>query len=305
MSRILVTGASGFIGSACLPDLLARGYEVHAVLSPTREVPRDLTGLEGTEWDRVDLLDANAIASLIERAQASHLLHLAWYAPGSWDAAENWPWVDASLDLLREFATAGGRRAVVTGTSAEYDYHRGDGVCSEDETPLDPQTIYGKSKHALFERAAPLLAQTSAGLAWARIFSLYGPREEPTRLVPSVARALLQEKPALCTAGLHKRDFLHVDDAARALGLLIDGDLVGPVNVGSGDAIEVRAVVEQVAAETGHEELVQYGVLPTREVDPPLLVADTQRIREELGFQPSIALQEGIAESVAWWRGEM
>jgi nucleoside-diphosphate-sugar epimerase len=305
MKRVLVTGAPGFIGSACLPDLLAREYEIHAVASPKREIPDDLLELDGIEWRRSDLLDPSEFAPLLERTQPSHLLHLAWHAPGSWDAPENWRWVDVSLALLGEFIAGGGTRAVVTGTSAEYDYHQGDGVCSEKTTPLQAQSIYGQSKRQLFERAIQLFEGAPPNFAWARLFSLYGPREQYKRLVPSVTRALLRSEPAKCTDGLQKRDFLHVDDAARALVALLDSNVTGPLNIASGNAIPVRDVVEQVVAETGNADLVRYGALPTRAVDPPLMVADTKLLHEALGFEPEISLQEGIARTVSWWRSEL
>src|SRR3954452_23524389 len=135
--RVLVTGATGFIGHH-LPELLSsRGFEVATV----------------SRAGGVDLLEPGAPERVVAEVQPTHLLHLAWYAePGKyWTSPENVRWVEASLALLRAFAAGGGRRAVLAGTCAEYDWAHG--FCSEGVTPLAPWTLYGPSKHALREMA--------------------------------------------------------------------------------------------------------------------------------------------------------
>src|SRR5215207_5082472 len=94
--------------------------------------------------------------------------------------------LQASLALLRAFAAAGGRRAVVAGTSAEYDWHAVGRRCHERRTPLRPATLYGAAKHALHTAAAPYAEQVGFELAWGRVFFVYGPWEPEGRLVPSV-----------------------------------------------------------------------------------------------------------------------
>src|SRR5205085_8625551 len=125
-----------------------------------------------------------------------------------WTAPENVRWVEASLALLRAFAEAGGRRAVLAGTCAEYDWGAGDEVLNERNTPLRPDTLYGAAKHGLHVVGAAQAAQVGFELAWGRVFFLYGPGEAPGRLVPAVARALLAGEPAKTTAGTQVRDFL-------------------------------------------------------------------------------------------------
>ena len=144
MKRVLVTGATGFIGRHSLAGLLAADYEVHAV---TLEPP--LVDPSSVVWHRADLLDTHHIPDLLATVRPSHLLHFAWYAtPGRyWIAPENLQWVQASLGLLQAFTHAGGRRVVMAGTCAEYDWNYG--FCSEAITPLAPRTLYGVCKHAL------------------------------------------------------------------------------------------------------------------------------------------------------------
>jgi nucleoside-diphosphate-sugar epimerase len=140
-------------------------------------------------------------------------------------------------------------------------------------------------------------------VAQARLFWLYGPREHPARLVPSVARPLLAGAPAACSSGAQVRDFLHVEDAAEALVALTRSGLSGPVNVGSGEPVAVRDVIAGVARGCGRPELVRLGERKAAAGEPPLLVADPSRLRDELGWRPRRGLAAGLAETVDWWRG--
>ena len=298
MSRVLLTGGTGFIGRHTIEPLTAAGHEVHAFsVSPPDESL-------GTVWHHVDLLDATATAEAIERTRPELLLHLAWdVTPGAfWTASTNVPWVAASLALLGEFLAAGGRRAVLAGTCAEYDWNGLREACREGTTPVRPHTLYGSCKHATHLVAETLAAQQGAELAWGRIFHLYGPGEREGRLVPSVARALLAGQAVPTSDGSQLRDFTHVRDVAAAFVALLGSDVQGAVNVASGKGVTVRAVIEAIAAETGHGELVEWGALARSPDDPPELVADVARLRDEVGFSASIPLEAGLRESVESWR---
>jgi nucleoside-diphosphate-sugar epimerase len=281
VSRVLLTGASGFIGSHARAALGERGHEV---LAP-----------------RVDLLQPGAAEELVRATGATHLLHLAWYAvPGKfWTAPENDSWVEATLRLLRAFYAAGGERAVGAGTCAEYDWSPG-GVLSETDTPVRPATPYGQAKAQTFAAASDL-----GPLAWGRIFFLYGPGEHPDRLVSSVTRRLLAGEEAPTTEGTQVRDFMHVADVAGAFAALLDSGVTGAVNIGSGVPVTVRELVEEVGRAAGRPELLRPGALPQREGEPPELVADVRRLRDEVRFTPHHDLKSGIAETVEWWRGKI
>jgi nucleoside-diphosphate-sugar epimerase len=296
--RVLLTGASGFVGSRAVKALARRGYEVHAVSSrPNEDSPI-------VAWHVADLLRPDAADALVDRVRPDSLLHLAWYAEHGlfWTSTENVRWVEATLRLLRAFADRGGSRAVLAGTCAEYEWTVDGGVCSEINTPLRPKTLYGVSKNATRAVAQALADEVGFELAWGRIFFLYGPGEAATRLVPSVVRALLQGTPAAVSEGSQIRDFLHVDDVAEAFVALLDGDVQGPVNIGSGNGVAIREVIELVGAAAGHPDLIRFGAVETRAGEPASLVADVRRLRDEVAFRPRIALEDGIADTVAWWQ---
>jgi len=298
MTRLLITGATGFIGEPAVRA--AREYfEVHATARNCREqVP------SGVQFRTCDLLNPADTIRLIEEVRPTHLLHLAWIAtPGIyWTSPDNHRWVEASKQLLLTFARCGGKRAVLTGSCAEYDWTVG-GVCHETNTPARPHTTYGRCKLALAQWAEMFSREREIDIAWARLFWMYGPRESPVRLVPSVARSLLAGVSAACTSGTQIRDFLHVSDVASALVSLLQSRLTGPVNIGSGRPIAVRELIECVARSCGRPDLIRLGERDTPTSEPPILVADVQRLHEELGWRPRIDLITGLCETVGWWRG--
>jgi nucleoside-diphosphate-sugar epimerase len=298
MRKVLITGAGGFVGRQCLPRLAAAAREVHAVVRRgTGPGPR------GTVLHRADLLNAAEVSALLAEVRPSHLLHLAWVTtPGVyWTSAENLAWLAASLHLARAFAENGGERAVLAGSCAEYDWAAGE--CREGQTPLRPASLYGVCKNALREVVEGFARSAGLSVAWGRLFFLYGPHEAPRRLVPAVVGALLRGEPALCSAGEQRRDFLHVEDAAAALVALLGSGVTGAVNVGSGEAVPVRAVARRLAALVGRPHLLRLGALPATD-EAPLVVADVRRLREEVGWAPEFSLDCGLARTVAWWKAQ-
>jgi nucleoside-diphosphate-sugar epimerase len=301
MNRVVVTGASGFVGLPLLVELARDGEEVHAV--SRHPSPPETTGVV---WHQLDLRDEDATDSLIADLAPQRLVHLAWYVEHGlfWNAPENVMWVERSLGLLRAFVRAGGTRAVMLGTCAEYDWSAADGPLSESRTPIAPATLYGVCKDGLRRVASVYAEREGIELAWGRPFFFYGPRENPKRLVSSVIRALLAGEPVDTTEGRQRRDFLHVDDVAGALVALLHSSVVGPVNIGSGEDVAVADVIDAIARAVGGPDLVRRGALPDGH-EPPLLVADTARLRDEVGYRPRWKLAEGVASTVGWWREQL
>ena len=296
MSRLLVTGASGFIGRRTLGLLSSRGFEVHAVAR------RPLPQSADVRWHAADVLDPGQRRSLVERVRAKHLLHLAWYGiPGSlWTATENASWVAATIGLAQEFAHAGGERMVLAGTCAEYDWS-GPQPLHEDASSA-PGMFYGVCKESAGRIVAGLGANLGFEVARGRVFFLYGPQEDERRLVSGVARGLVCGERVATSTGEQVRDFLHVDDVAGAFAAIAGWGVTGIVNIGAGQGVTVRRVIDLVAAEAGRPDLLDVGALPLRPGEPPEIVASTRRLNEEVGYVPQIALEEGLAATVAWWR---
>ena len=304
LRRILITGARGFIGRACLRLLqlgaveAAAGDELHATTS-SRAHAWQIDAYHAVTWHAVDLLDEAQARELVREVAPTHLLHLAWYTqPGSfWHSPENARWAHASASLLREFIAIGGRRAVLTGSCAEYDWTNG--VCVESTTPLRPLTPYGASKVGLLREATAACSEANVSFAWARLFFLYGPGAPVEKFPAAVLHALVEDRPAPCTEGRQLRDFLGVDDAADALVRLLASELQGPVNVASGIPRSLSEIARTAARVLNKEHLLRLGALPMRPGDPPSIVADVTRLRDELHWQPSMSLEAGLRRYLA------
>jgi len=295
--RVLLTGATGFVGSHCIEPLRRRGFDV--VATHHGRAPRSV---DGVTWQSVDLLDAAAVQRLIDEVKPTHLLHLAWYVePGKMIASPaNLDWSQASLGLLRLFHAAGGERCVIGGSCYEYDWRYG--YCNEQLTPLRPDTLYGAAKLGLCETLLGYAAATGLSAAWGRMFFLYGPNENPRRLVPSVILSLLKGDPALSSHGRQVRDYMHVQDAANGMVALLDSQAHGAYNVASGQASTIVSIVELLGELTDRRELLRIGAIPARANDAPLVVGDPAAALREFGWAASIALRDGLASTIDWWR---
>jgi nucleoside-diphosphate-sugar epimerase len=298
LKKLLITGATGFIGRHTLASAIYKGYDVYAVT-----VDEPVPSPEQIKWVKLNLFDRTQLTDALSEIRPSHLLHFAWYAePGKyWTSVENIKWVQASLELIMAFQRWGGQRAVFAGSCAEYDWNYG--YCSENVTPLNPATLYGVCKHSLQHMVRQFSIQTGLSTAWGRIFFLYGPDEHPARLVSSVICYLLEGKEALCSHGEQIRDFMYVQDVANAFVALLDSDVQGPINIASGDPVRIKNVVLTIASKLNSEHLVRLGALPTLPNDPPVLIADIGRIKNEVIWTPNWGLEQAITNTIEFWAG--
>jgi nucleoside-diphosphate-sugar epimerase len=308
--RVLVTGANGFIGRWSVPVLLRSGYEVHAVLSgaSNRGNPEQL---RGATIHSADLLDGARVDQLLSEVKATHLLHFAWIAtPGVYrDSPDNFRWRSASEHLLHAFRLHGGRRVMMAGSCAEYDWSRV-GVCDEKDSPLANETLaplspYAECKIALQRALADFGREEHLSTAWGRIFFQFGPDEHPDRLVPSVIRHLLLNREAPCSHGNQIRSFLHAADVGEAFAAVLDGELEGPVNIGSDERITLKELLTRIGAQIGRADLLRLGARPAAPREPPLLVPEIRRLRDEAGWRPRFTLDQGLTDTIAWWRGRL
>jgi nucleoside-diphosphate-sugar epimerase len=299
MKKVLLTGASGFIGRHCIEPLQARGYEVHAISSkaPAAAFP-------GVRWHHVNLLEPGCTRSLFQDVQPSHLLHLAWFVvPGQLiSSPENFSWVRASMELVQQFAASGGSRLTVCGSGYEYDWRYG--YCSETLTPAVPNTVYGSCKQALNVLVGSLAGQAGLSAAWGRVFFLYGPHEHPQRLVSSIILSLLRGESAKSSHGRQIRDYMHVQDVADGLVAVLDSEIAGNVNVSSGRSTTIREIVLTIGRLFDRPDLIQLGAIPARANDAPMVVGDNARIVAEVGWQPKYELEAGLQHTIDWWKGQ-
>lgn len=299
--RILVTGASGFVGSHVVRTLVAQGHEVTALVREDSSLWRleDLEG--GYRLARLPNGWTGALLDPLDGWPPEACVHLAWYAvPGEYlQSPENIPSLVLTLRLLEELAAAGCKHAVMAGTCFEYDtdvgYLREDG-------PTRPATIYAAAKLAASTLGRHRAAQLGIGFAWARLFYVYGPFEDERRLVPAVVRALLEGREFPASAGTQVRDYLHVEDLATALSVLAVGQVAGTYNVCSGEPITIAALLTEVERVVGRPGLVRLGAVAMRPGEPNFVCGDNSRLKEATGWAPRRTLPEGLADTVAWWK---
>jgi nucleoside-diphosphate-sugar epimerase len=292
--RVLVTGGTGFIGRQAVASLIGSGARVHLHC-------RHPQGLfENVPTTCGDLTIPGAARELLEQVQPDVLLHLAWNVEHGkfWTNRQNIDWTATSLVLARASLDVGVRRFVGVGTCYEYSWPR-EGNCREDETPIIPTSLYAVAKDAT-RRVLEELSDFS--FAWARLFYLFGPYEHADRLVPSLASSLARGEAASLSSGKVVRDFMHTRDAGAALAALALSDVAGAVNIASGEGVSIASIAERLGGIAGRPDLIRIGALPDREGEPPRIVADVRRLRDEVGFRPSLTLQEGLADTYSWWR---
>ncbi|WP_203076092.1 NAD-dependent epimerase/dehydratase family protein [Falsiroseomonas ponticola] len=281
--RLLLTGAGGFVGRALAAPLAARGFAVHAVAGRLR----------------ANLLDESDQAALLREVKPAVIVHAAWYVVHGrfWTAPENADWLEASTALARRFAEGGGRRFIGIGSCAEYATEP-EAARWPESRAIAPATPYGIAKAAL---AARLAALEGLSTAWARLFHLFGPGEHPDRLVPAVIAALREGREARCASGRPIRDFASTGFAARGIAALAASAVTGPVNIGAGEGRSIRDLVETLARLAGRPDLPRFGALPDRPGEVPVMVADTTRLRREVGFTEAAGTDAALACA---WRGD-
>lgn len=302
MTKILVTGARGFIGQNCIELLKNTAFEVHAVSSSKvfQEKNTNVT------WHQANLLDSNDISTLLKDIKPTHILHLAWITTPRiyWNSLENYKWIKSSLNLIETFNSLKGERIVISGTCAEYDLNYG--YLSEKLTPLNPDSIYGSSKYALYILLNSLAKRNKDfSWAWGRIFYPYGKYENQQRLVPSVICSLLNDKPAFCSHGEQIRDFIYAGDVADIFIELLENDIGGAINIGSGIPIRLKDIVNKVGEKLNKKDLIKLGVIESPTNEQPLTLADISRLKNEMKWKPKYDLDEGIKKTIDWWKNNI
>jgi nucleoside-diphosphate-sugar epimerase len=287
-SVVLLTGATGFLGSHCLDRLLRERCIIHAVSRRPRHRTHDRV-----TWHVEDLRVPEAAQQLVERVRPTHLLHSAWIAtPGRfWSDPENLDWLQSGVAVLRGFGEIQGRRFVGVGTCAEY--HWEECPFSEDKTPIRPMTLYGKAKAAMAAAVDAFSARYRFSAAWGRIFFPYGPGDAPQRVIPTVIEALQSRRPVVLSDAKQERDFIYVADAADLLVRLLGGDEEGTFNVGTGYGTQIRSIAERIADRLGGRELLKFGATET-DGERMRLIADMSKVTDLLGWSAPTSLETGL-----------
>ena len=302
---MLVTGASGFVGANLALRLLADGHEVHLLLRPEFAPWRIEAFRDRVQLHRVDLTDGAAVQSLVAKIKPAWVFHLAAYGAYSQQADASaivGTNVLGTANLLEACLKIGFEAFVNAGSSSEYGF--------KDHAPTENDFLEPNSRYAVAKASATLycrhIAQHhGAPVTTLRLYSAYGPYEEPTRLLPTlIVRGLKGELPPLVNPDI-ARDFVHVADVCEAFILAArsarkDGAVY---NVGTGVQTSLRQVVETARRAMQLSAEPQWGSMPDRVWDSTVWVANHRKIKEELGWKPSLNFEEGFRSMLDWFRG--
>jgi nucleoside-diphosphate-sugar epimerase len=296
--KVLVTGASGFVGSAIVKSLSEQGIET---VGTSRRVPAgDRTP---ADWRTLDLMDSATVRRFIDEVRPTHIIHSAWTVEHGrfWEDPTNLDWVRATLNLARIARAHDCQKFVGLGTCFEYQWPNSS-PCDEHSTPIANHTLYDSAKDATRRILSAFFHDADCSLAWARLFYLYGDGERLERLVPSIANAIANGRSADCSSGYQIRDFIHVSDAARAVVALTISNVTGAVNIGSGKPVSIADIARMIGKISGRPDLIQLGARADRAEDAPYIVAGLARLQGELGFESKISLDAGLKAVVAHYQ---
>lgn len=299
MNKLFVTGASGFIGSNVVRHALASRCQVAVLVMPgdpllrLRDVQDQIKLIPG------DLDHPETYRSALSAWKPEACIHLAWYAePGKYlHAMENLSCLNGSLALFQELIRINCRHIVMAGTCAEYALQN---KPVHEDSPTDPTTIYAACKLSLNLIGRQLAVRTGVKFAWGRIFYLYGPYEDPRRVVPALIHSLSEGKPFPATSGEQVRDYLHIEDVASAFYTLAKEGAEGVFNICSGEPIPMRRLMEIIGEIMGHGELIRFGEAPARSWDPPFICGDNRKLKG-IGWAPHFTLEQGLKQTIQWW----
>lgn len=301
--KVVVTGATSFIGTETVCQLLKQGHQVCGVVRPeSANLAHLLERIPGEEAEGLQLLelDLSRIGEIGDQIgrQADAWIQIGWDGAGSDNRTRRDVQQDNvvhSLEAVRAAAASGCRRFLFTGSQAEYGvYHQP----VHEDMACHPVSEYGMAKVDFCRQAQPLCQQLGMEYVHARIFSVYGPGDHPWSLVQSCLktwRAGGHMKLGECT---QQWNFMYIEDAASALLSLLTEGTAGIYNVGSQDTRPLRNFIEEMYEICGRKGSFRYGERPQNAEGPADLMPDIGKLLRETGWRPKTTFSEGIYETL-------
>jgi nucleoside-diphosphate-sugar epimerase len=293
MSRIFVTGASGFVGSA-VADLAAReGHQVTALVRNPSS-PRAVSLAGRCDIAVADLSNRDAVRTVLSEACPDYVIHSAWEGVGGPDRAgdiqlDN---IRTTVDLLDSAIAAGAHRFIGIGSQAEYGRHD---RRIDEHAATEPFLLYGAAKLSACHLTRQRAAEAGMGFAWLRLFSPYGPGDNPNWLIPSVAAQIIAGQAPRTSAGTQKWDYLHIADCAEGiLAAAVTESAQGVFNLSSGRAVTVRSIVERLRDLACPGLPLTFGDIPFSPNQIMHLEGDCSRLTAATGWRPRIMIEDGL-----------
>lgn len=300
--RLLITGATGFVGAKCLELALADGHEVAATVRPQSPARRLAPFAGRYEQLTLELNDSPALTAALARFRPEAIVHLAWAGVANkarFDLTQITENIDAACALVEAGAAAGCKAFIGTGSQGEY----GAGSAMLEGTLPEPTTLYGAAKVSTLYLTRQLAAQSGMRHAWLRLFSTYGPDDNEGWLIPTLITKMLRGERPQTTLGTQFWDWLYVDDVARGvLAAATAPAAQGVFNLGSGEAVQVRHAVETIRDLAAPGIELVFGEIPFRPDQVMHMQANIDRLKGATGWAPQVPFADGIGRTVAWYR---
>jgi UDP-glucose 4-epimerase len=304
MKRVIVTGGTGFVGANLARRLLADGHEVHLLLRPGWQ-PWRIEGIRAdVQLHELRIEDPDAVKGTVARIRPEWVFHLAAHGAYSWqtDVREMTQTnLLGTINLVTAGVQAGCAAFVHAGSSSEYGFKA---HAPAETEALEPNSAYAVTKAAATMYCRFLAQSRVARVTTLRLYSVYGPYEDPRRLVPAlIVQGLRGGWPALADPRT-ARDYVYIDDVVTAFLAAADHlrENAGAVyNVGTGRQVSLREAVEAVRGSLAVTAEPHWGSMPSRSWDTACWVADSRLIQRELGWTPRHSFEEGLRKAIEWF----
>lgn len=288
--KVLLTGARGLIGKEIISPLLKSAYEVIALTSSQNSFEKN-----GVRYLKADLFNNLEIKNILNNEKPEYLIHMAWKTTGDYLTSKiNYDYLNASMNLLENFAKAGGKRCVLAGTCGEYKIKNS--PLKEDDD-LEPLTLYAECKNNLNQKASVFCAENNISYAWGRIFYVYGHDESPLRLTGYILDALKNNQEVYIKKPLLIRDYMYTKDIAKGFVSLLSSKITGNVNICTGKGIMIKDLALAFASKMNKESLLNFGSMSATEpIDA--IVGDNTRLKNEVGFIPEYTMLQAVEKII-------
>jgi nucleoside-diphosphate-sugar epimerase len=301
--KILITGAAGFVGAAVVNQAVSAGHQVVASVRPNSRMDRLVTILPSIALIKVDLRDLDKVTVVMRRHRPDVIVHAAWSGVNNKsrnDRAQITDNVQASCNLIDAGVAAGVSKFVGLGSQGEYGLLSG--KISESDLPV-PTSLYGAAKLAVLHLTRQIAAQSDMSFAWLRLFSTFGPRDNPHWLIPSLIETMLNGTRPKTSLGVQQWDYLFIDDVARGIvAAAVASDARGVFNLGSGQPVTIRSIVEQIRDLVNPGLELVFGDIEYRPDQIWHMEADISRLTAATGWRPSVELSSSLQTTIAWHR---
>jgi nucleoside-diphosphate-sugar epimerase len=301
--KLMVTGAAGFVGAAVVRAAYLEGHEVVATIRPGGSTAR-IADLEDTiTVSPLDLKDSPQVQAVTARHKPDVIVHVAWSGvenKARFERSQIWDNIESSCALVDAAIECGVQKFVGIGSQGEYGPLNK--AINELQLP-QPTTLYGAAKLSAYYLTQQLAAQGAISHSWLRIFSTYGPNDNPGWLIPMLIREMLSGRRPKCTLGTQYWDYLYIDDLAR--GILAAATIPsahGLFNIGSGRPIQVKTIVETIRDFIAPDMPLVFGEIPFRPDQVMLMEADIGNLTKATGWKPTVDIETGLKNTIEWYR---